>query len=266
MKYGIMEGFRMFNTKVAYGLVGDRISLFQKAKDLIWGFDGIEFGIALDYQTDSLWTGEGALRQSMKNAAEQTGVEAASICLHLLNYRERSPASDSAEHRKVAREIIEKTIEACTDIGASVILVPFFGTAALNSKNHVQRLVQEMKKCASIAEANKVCLGLETSLDAPEMRRIIEAIGSDYVQVYFDTGNAASIGYDVVKEIEELNEYIVQTHIKDNPPNRMLGKGSVDFEAAMKAFRQIGFDGYLMLETQSTDDFVYAAKPIFNTP
>lgn len=258
MKYGIMEGFRMFNTKIRYGLVDDRISLFQKSVEL--GFDCIEFGIDVDYQDDRLWTGEGDLREAMKEAAEQTGVEAASICLHLLNYNQRSPASDNAEHREVARVIIEKTIEACTNIGASVILLPFFGTATLSSEDHIQRLIQEMKECASIAETSKVYLGLETSLVASEMKRIVRAVDSDYVRVYFDTGNAASFGYDVVREIEELGEYIVQTHIKDYPSEQMLGRGSVDFKAAMNAFEKIDFDGYLTLETQSTDDSVTAAK------
>lgn len=258
MKYGIMEGFRIFNTSVRYGLVDERISLFQKAEKL--GFDGIEFGIDVDYQEDSLWKGKGDLRKKMNEAAKETGVKSASICLHLLNYRERSPASDKLEHREVAREIIEKTVEACTDIGASVILIPFFGTATLSSEEHIHRLIDEMKKCAPIAEKSKVYLGLETSLRAKEMKRIVEAIGSDYVRIYFDTGNTAGFGYDVVTEIEELGDYIIQTHIKDNPSDKMLGKGNVDFRAALDAFERVGFDGYLMLETPSKEDSERAAK------
>jgi len=257
MKYGVMEGFRMFNTKISYGMLSDRISLFSKAKEL--GFDGIEFGIDVDYQNDPLWTGEGGQRQAMKDATQKTGVEAASICLHLLNYKERSPASDDAAHREVAKEIIQKSVEACAEIGASVILMPFFGSAALKSEEQIQRLIREMKEYAPMAEEKKVFLGLETSLDAPKMTRIVEAIGSDYVSVYFDTGNAVGIGYDVIEEIEGLGKYIAQVHIKDSPSNKMLGKGRIDFKAVIGALRGVGFDGYLMLETQSTEDSVAAA-------
>lgn len=100
MKYGILESFRMHNTKVNYGLTpdDDRVSLFSKAREL--GFQGIEFGIGLDYREDSLWTGNGNMRRAMKEAAQTTDIEAASICLHLLNYREHSPASDYVEHRE----------------------------------------------------------------------------------------------------------------------------------------------------------------------
>jgi len=257
MKYGIMEGFQMFNTRISYGLVLDRISLFEKTKEL--GFDGIEFGIDVDYQKDPLWTGEGTQRQAMKETAQKTGVEAASICLHLLNYKERSPASDDVAHRKVAKEIIQKSISACAEIGASVILMPFFGSAALKSEEQIQRLILEMKEYAKMAEDQRVYLGLETSLDAKNMMRIVEAIGSESVLVYFDTGNAVGIGYDVIEEIKGLGKYIAQVHIKDSPSDKMLGKGCIDFKAIIEVLLRVGFDGYLMLETQSTEDSIAAA-------
>ena len=253
-----MESFMMHHSKMEYGLSssGDRVSLFSKAGEL--EFQGIEFGIDLDYREDPLWTGDGYLRQAMKEAAQATGVEAASICLHLLNYLENSPASDEAEHRDAADEIIRKTIEACAHIGASVILVPFFGSALLKTEDQIQRLINEMKRLAPIAEDKGVCLALETSLSAPDMVRIVESVGSDYVQVYFDTGNTAGAGYDIVQEIEELGEHIVQTHIKDNPSGT-LGAGNIDFAAALTAFKKVGFDGFFMLETPSTDDPVAGA-------
>jgi len=258
MKYGIMESFRMHNSQTEYGLRpdGNRASIFSKAGKL--GFQGIEFGIGLDYKEDPLWTGNGDMRQAMREAAQTTGVEAASICLHLLNYKENSPASSEAEHREAAGEIIGKTIEACAYIGASVILVPFFGTAALKSEEQIQHLISEMEELSHIAEDKGVCLGLETSLDAEDMLRIVEAVDSDYVQVYFDTGNTAGIGYDIVQEIEQLGEHIVQTHIKDNPSGT-LGEGRIDFKAAIDAFRKVGFNGYLMLETPAIDDSAAAA-------
>lgn len=258
MKYGIMETFQMHHSQSGYGLKadGDRVALFSKAGEL--GFQGVELGIGLDYREDPLWTGYGHMRQAIKEAAQTTGVEAASICLHLLNYRENSPASDEVEYRKTADEIIRNTIDACAHIGASVILVPFFGTAELKSEEQIQRLISKMRELSLIAEDKGVCLALETSLNAAHMVRIVEAVGSDCVQVYFDTGNTAGFGNDIVREIEELGERIVQIHIKDNPSGT-LGEGDIDFDAAIDALKRVGFNGYLMLETPSTDDSITAA-------
>jgi hexulose-6-phosphate isomerase len=254
-----MEGFKTFSSQSELGLKpdGDRCSIFSKALSL--GFQGIEFGIDRDYREDPLWTGDGNLRDRMRATAEKTGVEAASICLHLLNHDEYSPASENTAYRNVGMKLVRNTVEACAQIGGSVILVPFFGTASLTSEGHIQRLIEGMKSLSPLAEENKVCLGLETSLEAPEVIRIVEAIDSEYVQVYFDIGNAVSRGYNVVEEIEELGETIAQVHVKDSPSRNMLGEGNVDFTAAIDALRKVGFKGYLMLETPSTDDSGVAA-------
>ena len=259
MKYGIMEGFRMHHSQTEYGLKqgGDRTSLFTMAKGL--GFHGVELGIGMDYREDPLWTGRGGARQAIKFEARRTGVEAASICLHLLNYDEHSPASGNAEHREAGREIIRNAIEACAIIGASVILVPFFGTAALKSEEQTQRLIDEMRGLSPVAEERGVCLALETSLEAPQLARVVESIGSDLVKVYFDTGNTASKGLDVVREITALGGLIAQVHVKDHP-SRTLGEGDIDFAEALAALEDTGFDGYLVLETPSLDDSVVSAS------
>ncbi len=259
MKYGVMESFRMHHSQTEYGLKSesDRIWLFPKAKEL--EFQGIELGIGLDYRKDPLWTGDGFMRQAIKEEARLTGVEAASICLHLLNHKENSPASDRAEHREAGREIIRNTIDACAHIGASVILVPFFGTAALKSEEQIQFLIGEMRELSTIAEDKGVCLSLETSLEAPELVRIVESVGSDYLRVYFDTGNTASIGHDMVQEIETLGEHIAQVHVKDYP-SRTLGEGNVDFDETVGTLKKVGFNGYLVLETPASDDSAGAAS------
>ena len=258
MKYGVMEGFRMHHSQTEYGLKQDgRTSLFPKAQEL--GFHGVELGIGLDFREDPLWTGRGGARQAIKLEARRTGVEAASICLHLLNYDEHSPASGNAEHREAGRDIIRNTVEACAHIGASVILVPFFGTAALKSEKQTQRLIDEMKGLSPVAEDRGVCLALETSLEAPKLVRVIESIGSDHVKAYFDTGNTASKGLDVAREITALGGLIAQVHVKDHP-SRTLGEGDIDFAGAIAALEETGFDGYLVLETPSLGDSVGSAS------
>ncbi len=259
MKYGVMEGFQMHHSQKEYGLKseGGRTSLFPKAKEL--GFHGVELGIGLDYREDPLWTGRGGARQAIKMEARRTGVEAASICLHLLNYEENSPASINAEHRETGREITRNAIEACAAIGASVILVPFFGTAALKSQEQVRLMIDEMKGLSPMAEDTGVCMALETALEAPELVHVIESIGSDSVKVYFDIGNTASKGYDVVQEIKTLGGLIAQVHVKDHPA-RTLGEGDIDFGGVIGALEDTGFDGYLVLETPSMDDSVGSAS------
>ena len=268
MKYGLMELFQMHHSETRYGVASsDRLELFGKAKAL--GFDGIEFGLQSEcssegtawefrrnstYAEDPLWTGEGDLRQALKEASDKTGVEARSLCLHLLNYRENSPASEDAAHRVKARQILEGAMEACHEIGASVILVPFFGTATLETREQMDQLVSEMRSYAPLAESLGVCLALETTLDAPTTCDILEEIHSEAVQVYFDTGNTAGRGYDILREIQYLGGRIVQVHIKDSPAIPSLENGRVDFRRVIQTLQGIGYQDYLVLELPTLDD------------
>ena len=91
-------------------------------------------------------------------------------------------------------------------------------------------------------------LGLEDTISAEDNVRIMERAGSVAVKVYYDVGNSAGGGFDVVKEIRWLGaQRICQMHLKDNP--HYLGEGSIDFPAVMKAITDIGFEGFANLET-----------------
>ncbi len=80
MQYALMELFQMHHSDTRYGVeCTDRMSLFRKAHEL--GFDGIEFGLTLNYAQDPLWTGSRTYHQAMREAAARTGVEArSSVC------------------------------------------------------------------------------------------------------------------------------------------------------------------------------------------
>lgn len=259
MKYALMEQFQMHHTDTRFGVASsDRVELVTKAQQL--GFDGIEFGLNPDYTQDPFWTGEGDLRQEMREASRETGVEARSLCLHLLNHEEYSPASTDGAYRSTARQLLEQALEACHETGISVVLVPFFGTALLQSTDQIDHLVAEISSLIAMAESFGICLGLETSLEAADNLAILERIASETVRVYFDTANAVAFEHDVVQEILDLGSRIMQVHIKDHPETPVLGKGEIDFRRVAQAFHQVGFGDYLVLELPTSDDSVTQAN------
>jgi sugar phosphate isomerase/epimerase len=73
------------------------------------------------------------------------------------------------------------------------------------------------------------------------------------VKVYYDTGNQTNAGYDVAAELRQLGDKIGMMHAKDTD-RQMLGDGRVDFNAVSAAMRDIGYDGYIVLETPTGDD------------
>jgi sugar phosphate isomerase/epimerase len=254
-----MESFYMHHSDTQYGVAcSDRVALFKRAQQL--GFDGIEFGLNQDCAQDPLWTGKGNLRQAMVAASLETGVEARSLCLHLFNYEEYSPASLNPAHRAMGRRIVMGAMEACSEIGASVILVPFFGTGSLRTPDQTEHLISEMRGIADTAESLGIFLALETALAAPSVLEILERIGSTAVGVYFDVANTAGLDHDVVQEIRELGSRIVQVHIKEHPRTPLLGSGEIDFPLVAQALHQIDYDDYLVVEQPTSEDSVTRAN------
>jgi sugar phosphate isomerase/epimerase len=81
---------------------------------------------------------------------------------------------------------------------------------------------------------------------------MIELVESPALGVYYDVGNADYQSFDPIAEIGRLGKHIVQIHVKEIGAE--MGEGKLDFGAIAHAIRGVGYDGYLMLETEAGDD------------
>ena len=100
------------------------------------------------------------------------------------------------------------------------------------------------------------------------LRSFVDAVGSDYVGVYFDTGNVMYSGYPE-QWIRILGQRIKKVHFKDYrfAPGGLncfvdLLSGDVNWPEVMKAFRDIGYDGWAAGEmipqyTYASDQIIY---------
>ncbi len=239
------------------------------------GFDGVE----LDwFRLDEADTG-GPLgpdaRDAIRSAARAAGVEIPSICAHFLN--QGGPASADADTARRGVEAVRTGIRLCQDLGASVLLVPFFFKGAIEGKPGIERLADNLQSLVVEAELAGVRLAVESTLPADEAVALVDAAGSPYVGVYFDMANGMGLGYDPVQEIGTLGRRIVQVHAKefqagDGPAGsraaprfdrlnaQPFGQGDVPVGQVIEALRKIDYDGYIVLETSAFDDAAASAR------
>lgn len=168
-------------------------------------------------------------------------------------------------------------VETAAALGAKNILIAFFGNGDLRltdaagemrnlSKGPfksyeldaagVTRVVEALKQIAPRAEGKGVVLGLENTLTADQNLEIIDRIGSDMAQVYYDVGNSTHYGYDVPSELRKLGKSrICEIHLKDwKTPVLGSSEGEVDLEAAAAACKDIGFDQWYVLESSGREN------------
>jgi len=145
----------------------------------------------------------------------------------------------------------EKWLGQAIDIASSMqvrrILVPFFGKGDLRKDPRgTEAVIACLKRLAPQAEKKGVILALESWLSAEDNLKIINAVGSKAVRVYYDVGNAQKEGHDIGREIRLLGRLICEIHAKDY--SGLYGKGSIDFVAVKRAMDAIGYRGWLVIE------------------
>ncbi len=216
------------------------------------GFDGVELDVPSDYAGLALFDAAG--REGLRKLAEKT--ELASVCLGAL--WEISPASPDEKVRAEAEHVLRKTIEGCGDLGAGVILAPITGVEGEEREAMQSRWVESLKRVAPLAGEKQVAVCIENCggkfrTTAPDQVGIVDAVDSEWVKAYFDMANSKAFDADPAEGIKLLGHGLGAVHVKDTRGN-MLGRGDVDFASVRAALTDVGYDGWLILETPGKDD------------
>ena len=223
-----------------------RPTSFATAKEL--GFDGVQVSYQIEGE-DAL--SDKANRPKFVAAAKESGSAIASLCMGFLNSQ---PLATSPE----GVAWVEDCISAMVDLNVCNVLIPFFGNADMSrNPEHVPLVIEKFKQLAPIAERNRKTLSIESTLSAEEHLRIIEAVGSDAVKVYYDVANPLIYkkGYDIFHEMELLGKrnLISEIHFKEN--RNRLGDGDVNFPKVRETIEKIGYQGWIIVEGSTSGDW-----------
>ncbi len=168
--------------------------------------------------------------------SKETGVVISSLAIGQLN--EVPYKSDPR-----TEQWVWDSIDVAKRLNVSVILLAFFVKNDLrNDEAGIRETISRLKKVAPKAEKEGVILGLETYLDAAGHKRIIDAVGSPNVKVYYDFRNTADAGHDPIEEFRKLGKDLVcELHMKEN--QYLLSKGSLDWKGISNMIEEIGYRG-----------------------
>ena len=218
------------------------------------GLDGIQ--VSVQYPTDGKPTLRDPKTQAeFKRAALDNGIQICSLAIGNPG-KQRLPM-----HTNPAFAILlAEAVEIAYNIGTNNILLPILGDSHIDMTNQAQvdGFVTMMKEIARYAEKYDVVVGLEDWISAADNIKLLDAIGSDHVAVYYDAHNIVSrIAGDIYAEPKMLGKRISQVHVKN--ANNLLETpgGKMDWPKMAKEFYDIGYRGWYVLETGSpTKDIV----------
>lgn len=229
--------------------------------------EGIQ--VSLGRTPDEIVLRDPNVRARYLELGRQYGITFHSVALGLFN------TYPLAEQPRAAVWLVD-AIDVAVELGAGNVLMAFFGNGDLRFRDADGEFVNESEsgfasyrldeaKVTSVVETLEqvvprardagVILGLENTISAAQNLEIIERVGSESLQVYYDLGNSTGYGYDVPGEIRMLgSDRICEVHLKDwSTPLLGSEEGMVDTPAAAAALSDIGYDKWLVLETSGRE-------------
>ena len=218
------------------------------------GLDGIQ--VSVQYPTDGTPTlRDPGTQAAFKRAALDNGIQICSLAIGNPG-KSRMPM-----HTNPAFAILLiEAVEIAHNLGTNNILLPILGDSHIDmtSQAQVDTFVAMMKEVARYAEKYGVVVGLEDWVSAEDNIRLLDAIGSDYVAVYYDAHNIVPRVKDIYAEPKMLGKRIHQIHVKN--ANMLLSTpgGRLDWPRLAQEFYEIGYRGWYVLETPSPSKDIVA--------
>ena len=186
---------------------------------------------------------------ALKRVAYRSG-----ISLYNIGIRARM-AQPSADLQAAEVETVRKWLEVAERLGAAHMRI--FGGAIPKGATEDQAVawaVETLKRSADEAAKKGITLGVEDdggiTTNADRTVEIVKKAGSPWVGINLDIGNFPD---DAYAQIEMCAPYATNVHFK---PNVHVARTSqpADWPRVLKILGAAGYQGYLALEYESTDD------------
>lgn len=236
----------------------------QLAKDA--GFDGIELNYDLD---NDLSPKSGAKEYAaIRKMADDIGIRISGLCSFL--FWPYPLSSNDPAKRERGIELAGKIAQAAHDLGVeNVLVVP--GAVHIPWRNDHEpvpndvcdkRAREAVGQLAKQAEKLKVFLNIENIffngylMTPMEMNAFVDGIGSEHVQVHFDTGNIAMFQH-AEHWVPILGKRTRNIHLKEFTKKgtdysletfRPLLDGTTNWPALTEALAATGYKGFLTFE------------------
>jgi L-ribulose-5-phosphate 3-epimerase len=218
------------------------------------GLDGIQ--VSVQYPTDGKTptVRDPKTQAAFKRAALENGIQICSLAIGNPG-KSRLPMHTNAAFGI----LLVEAVEIAHNLGTNNILLPILGDSHIDMTNlwQVDSFVAMMKEVSRYAEKYGVVVGLEDWISAEDNIKLLDAIGSEYVAVYYDAHNIVPRVKDIYVEPKMLGKRIHQIHVKNANMLLATAGGRIEWPRMAQEFYDIGYRGWYVLETNSpTGDIV----------
>ena len=235
--------------------LGQRGDLTKIALAREIGLDGIQVSVTYPPDGKAPTLRDPATQAAFRRTALDNGIQICSLAIGNPG-KSRLPMHTSPAFAI----LLVEAVEIARNLGTNNILLPILGDSHIDmtSQAQVDTFVAMMKEVARYAEKHGVVVSLEDWISAEDNIRLLDAIGSDHVAVYYDAHNIVPRVKDIYAEPKMLGQRIHQIHVKN--ANMLMSQpgGRIDWPRMAQQFYDIGYRGWYVLETGSPSKDIVA--------
>jgi len=188
---------------------------------------------------------------TFEGANALSGIQSPRITSLCADYFVKAPllrVPENIQAQRIAR--LKWLIFQCELANISCLVLPFVDDNAIRTHTEIDKVVDIFYGIKTFIDGCDVQIALETNLN-PRDTAILLDYGLGAFGINYDSGNSASLGYDVEEEWGAYGHRIVNIHIKDrvlNGGSVPLGGGSTNFDTLATMMSKFGYNGNLILQ------------------
>jgi hexulose-6-phosphate isomerase len=146
---------------------------------------------------------------------------------------------------------LEWLLTRCSLAGIERVVLPFVDASRMDTAARQARVTGMLRRVVARAKATGVEIHLETSLDPAAFAALLDEVPHSMLKANYDSGNSASLGYDVRQELAAYGNRIGSVHIKDRIRGGgtvPLGTGNADLPALFTELAATEYAGDFVLQ------------------
>jgi sugar phosphate isomerase/epimerase len=143
------------------------------------------------------------------------------------------------------------------------VIIPCIDQSSLETKEAVDRFIEQITKIIPKIEKQNINLSLETDLPPKSFIQLLDRLNSKNITVNYDIGNSAALGFDSDKELEAYGDRITDIHIKDRVLGGgpvTLGEGNANFAKFFNKLKEFDYQGPFIMQAYRDDEGVEIFK------
>ncbi len=213
-----------------------------------WGFDGVELPL-FDFDVVN------AARVGAELKRQGLGATAVTVCTAAENPISADPAIRNAGLMRLKKAVDTAAAAGCTHLCGPIHSALGEFSGAGRTPDEWQRARDVLARAADHAKACNVtlvveylnrfeCYFLNCAADAAQFCR---EVGHSHLKTMYDTFHANIEEKSISDAVRACADQLVHVHISENDRSTP-GEGGVNWDQSFDALKQVGYDGWLMIE------------------